>query len=64
MKGFELLSKEIKFKKEAFKNIQKATRSAESLKEQRIINWEWSEKKNQSKKVKWIVSNRGGHRGP
>lgn len=39
MKDFEgLLPKEKKSNKEAFKNIQKAARSAESSKEQQTIN--------------------------
>lgn len=45
MKDFEgLLSKEKESNKEAFKNIQKAARSAESAKEQQTINQECSEK--------------------
>lgn len=45
MKDFEgLLSKEKESNKEAFKNIQKAARSAESSKEQQTINRECSEK--------------------
>lgn len=51
MKDFEgLLSKEIKYSKETFKNIQKAARSAESLKEQQTINREHSEKRDQTRK--------------